>query len=181
VVQPVKSVTFKVPKVVEDNLATTTPPKIADFEDAVAAQTTNKTGASGSAVPTVIAATKGGAAIVMAPMVEEEIKEDKTIFIATEVRAEFPGGERAMMQWLADNIRYPTMAREVGLEGKVFLSFVVEKNGSITDIKVRRGIGSGCDEAAKNAIEQMPKWSPAKQNGRAVRVQFTLPVQFHLD
>jgi periplasmic protein TonB len=178
--QPVKTTEFKPPVVVPDQEALKTPPKIADFKDAVAAQTTQTTGTTGSAaLPTT---PKGGTAAV--PFVDEDEpkeKADEKPFIVVEERPSFPGGERALMQWLADNIKYNAMAREVGAEGKVFLRFVVEKNGEITDIKVMRGLGYGLDESAVNAVKTMPRWTAGKQNGRNVRVQFTLPVQFKLE
>jgi periplasmic protein TonB len=106
--------------------------------------------------------------------------EDK-VFTFVEQKPEFPGGEKALMQYLADHIKYPAMARESNVEGKVFLSFVVGKDGRISDVKVLRGIGSGCDDEAKSVVASMPAWAPGKQNGQSVKVQYTLPVQFKLD
>ncbi len=112
-------------------------------------------------------------------MEEEEIDEEE-IFQIVETRPSFPGGEKARQKFLANNIEYPTMARESGIQGKVFLTFVVEKDGSITDVKVLRGIGGGCNEEAMRVVKMMPKWSPGKQRGKPVRVQFNLPVKFIL-
>jgi periplasmic protein TonB len=179
---PVKTVSFPVPVVQPDNLVEKTPPKMEEFQDAVAAKTTNTTGEKGvAAAPTTPSDGTGKAA--MTPVIDEPKvveKEEKPIVIP-EIRPEFPGGERALMQYLADNIKYPAMARESGLDGRIFLTFVVEKDGSITDIKVRRGIGMGCDDEAKRVVAEMPRWSPGKQKGNPVRVQFTLPVQFKLE
>ena len=111
---------------------------------------------------------------------EEEVIDEEEIFRFVKNKPSFPGGETALNRFLASNIEYPTMARESDIQGKVFLTFVVEKDGSITDVKLLRGIGGGCDDEAIRVVKIMPKWSPGKQNGRTVRVQFTLPVKFVL-
>ena len=94
----------------------------------------------------------------------------------------FPGGEAAMMKYLRDNIQYPVIEKEAGISGKCYVTFVVEKNGSITDVKILRGVsgGPGCDKEALRVVKSMPAWKPGKQNGREVRVQFNLPVSFIL-
>ncbi len=113
---------------------------------------------------------------------QEEIQdvEEEEIFLVVEQTASFPGGLGELNKYLAKNIKYPQQARETGTQGKVFLTFVVEKDGSITDIKVLRDIGSGCGEEAIRVVKTMPKWTPAKQRGKAVRQQFNLPVNFTL-
>lgn len=110
---------------------------------------------------------------------EEEIKEDH-IFAVVEAMPEFPGGQPEMMKFLSKNIKYPTMARESGIQGMVYVTFVVERDGSVTDVKVMRGIGGGCDEEAVRVVTRMPKWIPGKQRNKPVRVQFNLPVRFTL-
>lgn len=110
---------------------------------------------------------------------EAEIKEDH-IFTIVESDAEYPGGEKARMEFLNKNIKYPTMARESGIQGRVYVTFVVEKDGSVTDVQVTRGIGGGCDEEAVRVVRLMPKWIPGKQRGKPVRVQFNLPIRFTL-
>ena len=95
-------------------------------------------------------------------------------------RAEFPGGIEAMMKFLSVNIKYPQGAKEEKITGKVIITFVVEKDGSINEIKILRDIGYGCAEEAKRVVKLMPKWKPAKQRGKAVRQQFVLPVIFNL-
>lgn len=117
------------------------------------------------------------------PPMEEEEEEvvEKEIFTVVEQMPEFPGGQAKMMKYLAENIDYPQMAREVGVQGTVFVTFVVEPNGSITNVKVLRGIGSGCDEEAIRVVKSMPKWNPGKQRNKPVRVQFNLPVRFILE
>lgn len=106
--------------------------------------------------------------------------DNEVVFFAEEA-PEFIGGQAAMLKYIRDNIRFPIMARENGIEGKVFVQFVVEKDGSISQIEVVRGIGAGCDEEAIKAIKSMPAWKPGKQNGKPVRVRFTLPVLFKLE
>jgi len=83
-------------------------------------------------------------------------------------------------KYLSENIHYPEQARETGIEGRVAVQFVVTENGDITDAKIIRGIGGGCSEEALRVVKSMPRWKPGKNNGRAVKVQLTLPVTFHL-
>jgi periplasmic protein TonB len=110
---------------------------------------------------------------------EEEIVE-KEIFTIVEKQPSFPGGESARLVYFAENLKYPTLARELGIMGVVYVGFVVEPDGSITNVKVLRGIGGGCDEEAVSVVSGMPKWNPGMQRNKAVRVQFTLPVRFAL-
>ena len=111
---------------------------------------------------------------------DEEVQEEVKIFTVVEQEASFPGGVEELNRYLAKSIKYHQQARETGTKGRVTLTFVVEKDGSITDIKVLRDIGSGCGEEAKRVVKEMPKWQPAKQRGKAVRQQFVLPVSFNL-
>lgn len=111
---------------------------------------------------------------------EEESADEAQIFMVVESMPEYPGGEAALYQYLADNIKYPQMAKESGIQGRVFVTFVVEKDGRVTDVRVLRGIGGGCDEEAIRVVKNMPKWTPGKQRGKAVRVQYNLPVKFTL-
>ena len=110
---------------------------------------------------------------------EEEVIEEQ-IFSVVENEPEFPGGMEALYKYLAQNIKYPQLARENGITGKVYVTFVVEKDGSIANPKVLRDIGGGCGAEAIRVVKAMPKWSPGKQRGKAVRVQFNLPVSFNL-
>ena len=93
---------------------------------------------------------------------------------------EFQGGVEELNKFLRENIKYPPMAREDGTSGVVYITFVVNKGGKISNVKVLRGIGSGCDEEAVRVVRMMPDWKPGKQNGAAVPVQFNLPVKFDL-
>lgn len=93
---------------------------------------------------------------------------------------EFPGGDAARYKFLKDHLRYPSEAKELRISGTVFLTFVVERDGSITDIKILRGVGGGCEEEAIRVVKMMPRWNPGRQNGTPVRVQFNLPIKFTL-
>lgn len=110
---------------------------------------------------------------------EEEIVEAE-IFKVVEVMPEFPGGAAKMMEYIQKNMKYPMMARESDIQGRVFVNFVVEPDGSISNVAVIRGIGGGCDEEAVRVVESMPKWNPGKQRGTAVRCAFTVPIIFKL-
>ena len=112
--------------------------------------------------------------------VEEEEAVEAQIFMVVESMPEFPGGESALNRFLYENIKYPQMAKESGIQGRVFVTFVVERDGKVTDVRVLRGIGGGCDEEAIRVVQNMPKWSPGKQRGKPVRVQFNLPIKFTL-
>jgi protein TonB len=106
--------------------------------------------------------------------------EQPEVYNVVEVDPEFPGGIEALYKYLAENITYPQQAKDSGIQGRVYVTFVVEKDGSITGAKVLRGIGGGCDEEALRVVNAMPKWTPGKQLGEPVRVQFNLPVVFKL-
>ena len=108
-------------------------------------------------------------------------QQQDPIFVTVEKTAEFPGGIRKLMQFLASEIKYPATAQRANVQGKVYLQFVVRKDGSINDIKILKGIGFGCDEEAIRVVKLMPKWSPAKQKGKAVSQMYTLPIQYALE
>lgn len=94
---------------------------------------------------------------------------------------EYPGGFDAMFDFINANLVYPQEAIDAGIEGRVFVGFVVEKDGSVSSIKLLRGIGYGCDEAAMDVVRKMPKWKPATQRGKPVRVQYQFPLNFKLE
>ncbi len=109
--------------------------------------------------------------------VEEEVEE---VFTIVETYPAPVGGMQAFYSFVAENIEYPSQARRLDIQGVVFVKFVVEKDGSITDISVIKGIGAGCDEEAIRVLSLAPAWSPGKQRGRNVRVQMTVPIRFIL-
>jgi periplasmic protein TonB len=111
-------------------------------------------------------------------VIEQEAPRE--IFTVVEEQPTYPGGDEARIKFLQANMKYPEEAKELGVQGKVFVTFVVEVDGSITDVKVLRGIGSGCDDEAVRVVKSMPRWVPGKQRGVPVRVQFNLPINFKL-
>ena len=104
-----------------------------------------------------------------------------TIYQVVEQMPQYPGGEQALMKYAADNIKYPQEAKDKNISGRVFVSFVIEKDGSVSNVKVVRGIGGGCDEEAVRVIKGMPKWKPGMQKGKPVRVSYQIPIFFKLD
>lgn len=118
--------------------------------------------------------------IIENPVMPAEEPIDEPLILVPEIAPEFPGGINALMNFIARNIRYPEMAREQMIQGRVYLSFIVEKDGSVSSIELLRGIGGGCDEEAIRVVNAMPAWQPGRQNGRAVRVAYNLPIRFSL-
>jgi protein TonB len=132
-------------------------------------------------VATVQGVKEGG--VDIADLVEHKVvvKEEKPeIFSHVEVPPQFPGGEKELMKYLHDNIKYPTIAQEQGIQGRVVLRFVVSPDGSIGNVEVQRSLDPSCDKEAVRVVKGMPKWNAGKQNGNAVYVYFTLPVLFKL-
>jgi len=115
--------------------------------------------------------------VVAPPPIDED---NNQIFSFVEENAQFPGGENALFKYLLTNITYPKEASDSGISGKVYVRFVVETNGTITGIEVLRGVHPLLDKEALRVVKSMPNWSPAKQNGKAVRVYYTLPINFNL-
>jgi TonB family protein len=110
-----------------------------------------------------------------------DMKPDKNgVYQIVEEMPKFPGGEDALMDYVSKNVVYPKEAQEKGISGRVFAEFIVEKDGSVNEVKVMRGIGGGCDEEAVRVIKAMPKWKPGKQEGKPVRVSFQMPINFKL-
>ena len=118
---------------------------------------------------------------------KEEIKapeppkvEEEKVFDVVEQMPSFPGGNTALMKFLNENIHYPVVAQENGVQGRVVVSFVVERDGHITDVQIARSVDPSLDKEAQRVVKSMPKWIPGKQNGSAVRVKFNVPVSFRL-
>ena len=106
--------------------------------------------------------------------------EETKVFDVVEEMPQFPGGQAALLEYLAKNIKYPVVAEENGVQGRVIVTFVVERDGSITDVRVVKSVDPSLDKEAARVVKSMPKWQPGKQNGSAVRVKYTVPVQFKL-
>ncbi len=111
-----------------------------------------------------------------------DMKPDKNgVYQIVEEMPQYPGGEQALLKYVSDNITYPQEAKDKEIQGRVFVSFVIEKDGSVNEVKVLRSIGGGCDEEAVRVIKGMPKWKPGKQEGKPVRVSYMMPINFKLD
>ena len=106
--------------------------------------------------------------------------EVEKVFEVVEQMPTFPGGDKALMDYLSNNIKYPAVAQENGVQGRVVISFVVEKDGSITDVKVARSVDPSLDKEATRVVKSMPRWIPGRQNGSPVRVKYNVPVAFRL-
>ena len=117
---------------------------------------------------------------IAAPEPPKHVVEETKIFTVVEQMPMYPGGDAALMGYLRDNIHYPTVAAENGVQGRVVVGFVVERDGSITDVKVLRSVDSSLDREAMRVVKSMPRWTPGKQNGSAVRVKYQVPVTFRL-
>ena len=111
---------------------------------------------------------------------EEEEEEIEEVFLVVEEQPEFPGGMAKLMKYFSDNVRYPVVAAENGIQGRVICQFTVWRDGSIRDIVVVRGVDKSLDKEAVRLIENMPKWKPGKQRGKEVSCKFTVPVSFRL-
>lgn len=126
---------------------------------------------------------EGPTEVVFEEPVEEVVvvEDENKIFTVVEQQPEFEGGYEAMMNFIRKNMRYPASARRMGIEGTVYVSFVVSKDGSISEVQVVRGISADCDKEAMRVVSMMPPWKPGRQNGKPVFVRFVLPIKFKLN
>ncbi|WP_266362840.1 energy transducer TonB [Tellurirhabdus rosea] len=177
----VNTVKFLPPEVKPDEEVPeeTPPPTVEELKEAVAAEKTQEGDPNAEEVIAAPEETAGPTKVEAA--VEVAPKKDDEIFTVVEQQPEFPGGQSAMYAWLGKNIRYPAAASRANVSGRVFVSFVVNTDGSIQDVQVLKGLGFGTDEEAQRVVKQMPKWRPGKQSGRAVRVKYNLPINFQLE
>jgi protein TonB len=113
-------------------------------------------------------------------MAQNKKTSNDKVFEKVEDMPEFPGGEQAMMKFVSENVQYPEEAKEKEISGRVLVGFIVEKDGSVNEVKIVRGIGGGCDEEAVRVVKAMPKWKPGKQDGKTVRVSYTMPFFFKM-
>ena len=112
--------------------------------------------------------------------VPEETREDGEIFMIVEEMPEFPGGEGELQKYLASSVRYPVIAQENGIQGRVYIQFVINQRGEVTNVTILRGVDPSLDREAVRVVEAMPKWKPGKQRNRPVRVSYTVPINFVL-
>ena len=110
-----------------------------------------------------------------------EVDDDDRIYEVVEENAQFPGGDEACMKWLAEHLKNPAICQEHGVQGRVFVSFVVNKDGSIVDVEIKRSPDNNLSKEAERVVKSMPKWKPARQGNRTVRSRFNLPVMFRLN
>lgn len=109
-----------------------------------------------------------------------EVQDPDGPFTLVEEMPSYPGGQDALFAYISTNLKYPQEAMDKGIQGTVIVAFVVERNGSISEVRTLRGIGGGCDEEAVRVVQGMPDWTPGKQGGKAVRVRFNLPIRYRL-
>ena len=147
------------------------------LDDKVAVGTENKEGVKDRTVEAV----RNDIAVAAPPPPPAPKPEVATkVFDVVEEMPSFPGGQGALMSYLASNIKYPVVAQENGVQGRVIVSFGVERDGSISDVRVARSVDPSLDREAQRVVKSMPRWSPGKQNGSTVRVKYTVPVVFRL-
>jgi protein TonB len=176
----VNTVKFLPPEVKPDQEVPeeTPPPAQEELKEAVAAE---KTQVGDPNAEEVIAAPEASAAPTRVEVAVEAAPKEEQVFTVVEQQPEFNGGMAALGQYLGKNLRYPAAAQRANVSGRVFVSFVVNTDGSIQDVSVLKGLGFGTDEEAIRVIKAMPKWRPGKQSGRPVRVKYNLPINFTLE
>lgn len=113
--------------------------------------------------------------------VEEEEVDEVFNFYVLEDKPEFPGGEAALLKWIAQNTKYPEMAKENGIQGRIFVGFVIDKAGKVTEVKILRGVDPYLDKEALRVVNSMPSWTPGKQRGKPVKVSYQVPIKFTLN
>lgn len=111
---------------------------------------------------------------------DEEEEKNEQVFVVVEDMPEFPGGELALRKWIANNIDYPVIAAENGIQGKVYVTFVVDKDGGVSNARIARGVDPSLDQEALRVVNNLPKWKPGMQRGKPVRVSYTVPINFQL-
>lgn len=164
------------PKADEEVKEEDPPPKVEEVEKAVISNVTKE----GVETDEIAAPPPPADEGVGKPAEVEQPKEEE-IFTTVEQNPEFPGGIKELYKYINSNIKYPSAAQRANISGKVFVKFVVEKDGSVGEVQILKGIGFGCDEESGRVIKSLPKFSPGKQNGRNVRVWYTLPVSYVLE
>lgn len=174
-IEPPRTIQYVAPEVVENTENETPPPTTEEIEVAVISTATNP-GADVTSIAEVPPAVAPPAEVKVA-----EVEESNEAFLSVEVNPTFAGGVSEMYKFLNKTLKYPSAAQRANVSGRVYMTFIVEKDGSITDVQVLKSVGFGLDEEATRAIKLMPKWIPGKQNGRNVRVKFTMPVIFKLE
>ncbi|GHV10780.1 cell envelope biogenesis protein TonB [Bacteroidia bacterium] len=166
-----ETIQFTPPVIVEDEKVTA--------ENQMANQAELSQSTAAISVATVHGSDKG---VDIADLNEHKVvvQEEKKVFDHVEVMPIFPGGEKEFYKWLNDNLQYPAIAQEQGIQGRVIVRFEVSPNGSIGNVEVMRSLDPSCDKEAVRVVKKMPKWIPGKQNGTSVTVRYTMPIVFKL-
>lgn len=151
---------------------------IVENDEEIADETIESSEATTEAISGPVAPVSGP--VAPGPVVTAEASDEGEVLQVVEQMPEFPGGMKALMKFLSENIRYPSVAQDNGIQGRVMLDFVVNKDGSIVDVHVLKGVDASLDNEAVRVVKSMPKWSPGRQRGKAVRVKYVLPVVFRL-
>ncbi len=173
--QDIKTIKHVPPVPTEDNKATT---DLAEQEDLKTAQIGTETKDGSVKQPENIVEVRGTSDVKVVEKVETVQPEE--LFIVVEQKAEYPGGSAAMLKFLKKHLKYPRAATESHIEGRVFLQFIVDKSGIISDIKILKSLGFGCDEEAMRVIRLMPVWKPAQQSGKLVKTRYNMAISFQL-
>lgn len=176
------SIKFVPPVIVKDNQVTRADmlKTVEELKDSKAAISVADVKGATNGSGTDIADLQKHQVVVQGPK-EENTDEENKVFTHVETMPEFPGGPSELMKYLSDNIKYPVIAQEQGIQGTVVLHFVVDKSGSVGNVTVLRSLDPSCDREAVRVVKGMPNWIPGKQNGRSVNVWYTLPVRFKLN
>ena len=177
-VEPVKQIKYLAPEIVTDEREIELPPTQEELAESKAVIGSENVEGAEIEMPPVDPDLANTKPAIEAPVHVE--KAEETIFTAVESMPEYKGGIRALGEYLNKNLKFPSQAQRAGVGGKVFVSFVVTGDGSISQLSVAKGIGFGCDEEAMRVVSKMPKWIPGKQSGRPVSVRFTLPITFQI-
>lgn len=177
-VEPVKQIKYLAPEIVTDDREIELPPTQEELAESKAVIGTENVDGAEIEMPPVDPDLANTKPAIEAPVHVE--KAEEMIFTAVERMPEYKGGIRALGEYLNKNLKFPSQAQRAGVGGKVFVSFVVTGDGSISQLSVAKGIGFGCDEEALRVVSKMPNWIPGKQSGRAVSVRFTLPITFQI-
>lgn len=176
VIEKIKTVNLSSNIVVVDKVDVSEPPTSKDVENAIVGSVTTD-GLEGKQNAKVSGVAEGGDGDGRATEGSNEVFDTHGV----EEFPEFPGGMAAWSKFIQKNLRYPYMAQETGVQGKVFVSFVIEKDGSVSDVSLVKGIGAGCDEEAIRVIKKSPKWKPGKQNKKEVRVRYNIPINYTIN
>lgn len=119
--------------------------------------------------------------VAIVEMQEEEEEEEEEVFVVVEHMPEFPGGDLALRKYIAEHVQYPEIAKENGLQGKVYIQFVINAKGEVEQVKVARGVDPALDKEAIRVVQGLPKWKPGSQSGKPVRVSYNVPINFQLN